>query len=255
MKNTENLGIDYSLKTHLEQFASSGLISILSAAQPIPVQNVPSLEVSSAVREDALHTGSAEKKAKLAALSVEIQANEKCMKLYAGWTNFVFGVGNVDSPLVFVGEAPGADEDLQGEPFVGRAGQLLTKMIEAMGLKREEIYITNVVKIRPPNNKTPEPAEMAVYLPYLKKQLEILQPKVVVCLGSVATKGVLETEIPISKLRGTFQDLENTKVMPTFHPAFLLRNPPMKKFVWEDLQTVMKFLGLRRSQAPSGGNS
>ena len=145
---------------------------------------------------------------------------------------------------MFVGEGPGADEDAQGEPFVGRAGQLLTKMIEAMGLKRSDVYIANIVKSRPPGNRNPEPAEIATCLPFLKKQIEIIQPKVIVCLGKIAAQTLLQTEIPITKLRGQFQDYGGIQVMPTYHPAFLLRNPPMKKFVWEDLKKVMSLLGL-----------
>ena len=164
--------------------------------------------------------------------------------LHKGRTHIVFGVGNPEAQLMFVGEGPGADEDAQGEPFVGRAGQLLTKMIEAMGLKRSDVYIANIVKSRPPGNRNPEPAEIATCLPFLKKQIEIIQPKVIVCLGKIAAQTLLQTEIPITKLRGQFQDYGGIQVMPTYHPAFLLRNPPMKKFVWEDLKKVMSLLGL-----------
>lgn len=164
-------------------------------------------------------------------------------KLCAGRTNIVFGVGNPKAEIMFVGEGPGADEDAQGIPFVGRAGQLLTKMIEAMGFSRDDIYIANIVKCRPPENRAPEPDEMAACKPFLLRQIQIVAPKAIVCLGATATQALLETQIPISKLRGRFQELGGVKVMPTFHPAFLLRSPQMKKFTWEDLQQVMALVG------------
>lgn len=157
----------------------------------------------------------------------------------------VFGEGNAKAKLMFVGEGPGAEEDEQNRPFVGRSGKLLTKMIEAMGLTREQVYIANVVKCRPPNNRNPEPDEVETCIPFLMKQIEIIKPKVIVCLGKYAAQEVLKTQIPISKMRGRFQEVNGVQVMPTFHPAYLLRNPPMKKFAWEDLQQVMKKLGLK----------
>lgn len=167
-------------------------------------------------------------------------------QLHKGRIHLVFGVGNPEARLMFVGEGPGADEDAQGEPFVGRAGQLLTKMIEAMGLKRSDVYICNIIKCRPPGNRNPEPVEIATCIPFLKKQIDIVKPAVIVCLGKIAAQSLLQTEIPITKLRGQFQDYGDIRVMPTYHPAFLLRNPPMKKFVWEDLKKVMELLGLTR---------
>lgn len=164
-------------------------------------------------------------------------------KLCTGRKTIVFGVGNVKADLMFVGEGPGADEDEQGEPFVGRAGQLLTKMIEAMGFQRSDVYIGNIVKCRPPENRNPEPDEIAACKPFLLRQIDIVKPKIIVCLGRIAAQALLETQIPISKIRGRFQDWNGMQVMPTYHPAFLLRNPPMKKYVWEDLQQVMKLLG------------
>lgn len=156
--------------------------------------------------------------------------------------NIVFGVGNPEADLMFIGEGPGHDEDVQGIPFVGRAGQLLTKMIEAMGFSRKDVYIANVVKCRPPNNRNPLPDEMEACLPFLKQQLIIVKPKMIVCLGKVAAHVLLETQIPISKLRGTFKEFESITVMPTFHPAYLLRNPAMKRFAWDDLKKVMAVL-------------
>lgn len=151
----------------------------------------------------------------------------------------VFGEGNPKADLMFVGEGPGADEDEQGLPFVGRAGQLLTKMIHAMGYQRKDVYIGNIVKCRPPNNRNPEPVEIETCFPFLKKQIEIISPKVIVCLGKFAAQMLLETQIPISRLRGKFQDKNGIAIMPTFHPSYLLRSPEMKKYVWEDLKQVM----------------
>jgi uracil-DNA glycosylase family 4 len=166
---------------------------------------------------------------------------KKC-KLCQHRTNVVFGVGDPNAKLIFVGEGPGADEDAQGEPFVGRAGQLLNKMILAMGLKREQCYICNVVKCRPPQNRDPEPDEIAACEPFLKKQLSFIKPQVIVGLGRHACQTLLGTDIAMSKLRGRWHKYEDIDFMPTFHPAYLLRNPPAKKFVWEDLQEVIKRL-------------
>ncbi|MDK2792190.1 MAG: uracil-DNA glycosylase [Deferribacteres bacterium] len=160
-------------------------------------------------------------------------------------SNVVFGEGDINADLMFVGEGPGAEEDRQGRPFVGRAGQLLTKMIEAMGLKREEVYIANIVKCRPPDNRNPFREEATACIDYLKKQIELVSPKVIVCLGSVAATYLLNTEKQISKLRGEFVDFNGIKVMPTFHPAYLLRNPSKKKEAWEDLKKVINFLNLK----------
>jgi DNA polymerase len=159
-------------------------------------------------------------------------------------THIVFGEGNPKARLVFVGEAPGADEDAKGRPFIGKAGQLLTKMIEAMGLKREDIYICNVVKCRPPENRDPLPEEVSACEPFLKRQLALIEPDVVVTLGRYASQCLLKNEVPISRLRGQWASYEGIAIMPTFHPAFLLRNPEKKREVWEDLQEVMKRLAM-----------
>ena len=164
-------------------------------------------------------------------------------KLCKGRKNIVFGVGDPKAELMFIGEGPGADEDEQGIPFVGRAGQLLTKIIEAMKFKREDVYIANIVKCRPPGNRNPEPDEVETCIPFLIKQVEIVSPKVIVCLGSVATQNLLNTEEKITKMRGNFTKWQGVPVMPTYHPAFLLRNPNMKRPLWEDMQQVMKLLG------------
>jgi uracil-DNA glycosylase len=156
--------------------------------------------------------------------------------------NLVFGDGNPQAKVVFVGEAPGADEDEQGLPFVGRAGQLLTKIIEAMGLSRKEVYICNILKCRPPQNRNPLPEEIAACEPFLKQQLKSISPQIICALGTFAAKTLLKTEVPISVLRGRFHSYEGIKLMPTYHPAYLLRNPSAKKIVWEDVQLIMKEL-------------
>lgn len=157
-------------------------------------------------------------------------------------TNLVFGVGNPRATLMFVGEAPGRDEDLQGEPFVGRAGQLLTKIIEAIGLKRNDVYIANVLKCRPPGNRAPLPEEIVLCMPYLLKQIEIIQPKVLCALGTFAAQTLLSTKAPVGTLRGRFHDYKGIPIMVTFHPAYLLRNPNDKAKVWEDMKKVRDLL-------------
>jgi len=165
-------------------------------------------------------------------------------KLHSTRTQIVFGVGNPDAALVFVGEGPGYDEDVQGEPFVGRAGQLLTRIIEAMGLKRRDVYIANIIKCRPPNNRNPEPDEISNCEPFLNQQLEAIGPRVVCALGTFAAQTLLKTDLRISQLRGKFHPYRGMKVMATFHPAYLLRNPNEKRKVWDDMQQIMKELGL-----------
>lgn len=165
-------------------------------------------------------------------------------KLHEGRTNLVFGDGNPKARLVFVGEGPGRDEDMQGKPFVGRAGKLLTKIIEAMGLTREDVYICNVVKCRPPNNRTPEPDEMSTCEQFLFKQLRYIKPEVVVCLGATAAKSILKTKASLGSLRGKFHNYSGSKLMVTYHPAALLRNPNFKRPLWDDMQVVMRELGL-----------
>jgi len=156
--------------------------------------------------------------------------------------NIVFGEGSSGAKLVFVGEAPGEEEDSQGRPFVGRAGQLLTKIIDAMGLKREDVYICNILKCRPPGNRNPKEDEIATCEPFLLKQLEAINPEIICALGTFAAKTLLRTESPISAIRGKFHDYHGRKLMPTYHPAYLLRNPDAKKLVWEDVQKIMKIL-------------
>lgn len=181
----------------------------------------------------------------------------RCKLHKQGRKQIVFGVGNPHADLMFVGEGPGADEDIQGEPFVGRAGQLLNNMIKAMGLLREEVYIANVVKCRPPGNRTPERDELDTCSPFLMRQIAVIKPKVIVALGAVAAKNLLAINAPMSELRGRFYDFmpsgarssdpnwQGAKLAVTYHPAFLLRDPRQKGEAWKDLQMVMKYLGLK----------
>ncbi|MBI3091398.1 MAG: uracil-DNA glycosylase [Candidatus Tectomicrobia bacterium] len=173
----------------------------------------------------------------LASISETYRDCQRC-RLGATRQNLVFGVGNPHAKLVFVGEAPGRDEDLQGEPFVGRAGQLLTRIIEAMGLRRDEVYICNIIKCRPPQNRNPRGDEIEACEPILRQQLRAIQPKLICTLGTVATQTLLRSQASIGDLRGRFHTYEGIPVMPTYHPAYLLRNPEQKRAVWEDMKKV-----------------
>ena len=192
------------------------------------------------------------KEAALAALRTEVLACTRCPHLVAARNTVVFGVGDVDARILFVGEAPGADEDLQGEPFVGKAGELLTKIITAMGLSRDTVFIANILKCRPDTpgqdsgNRKPRPDEMATCIPWLEKQIEVIQPQVMVALGATAVEGLLgKGTAGITKLRGTWQDYRGIPVMPTYHPAYLLRNQAIteKRKVWEDMMLAMERVG------------
>jgi len=171
----------------------------------------------------------------LSSLNSEIHSCLKC-PLGHTRTNFVFGVGNPNAEVMFVGEAPGADEDAQGEPFVGRAGQLLNKILEAVNLKRDEVYICNILKCRPPNNRDPESIEMETCTPYLYKQIELIKPKFIICLGRIAGQWLLQTKDTLTSLRGKFHDYNGVKMIVTYHPAALLRNPNWKYPAWEDMK-------------------
>ena len=171
---------------------------------------------------------------------IEQMGDCKRCKLYSTRKNIVFGEGNPDARLVFVGEAPGADEDVQGHPFVGKAGQLLTKIIEAIDLKRSDVYIANILKCRPPSNRNPEEDEITTCIPFLKKQLEIIDPKIICTLGNIATRALLDTNTGITRLRGRFHELSGSKVMPTYHPSYLLRDPSKKRETWEDMKIIKK---------------
>jgi DNA polymerase len=204
-------------------------------SEPIIVASGPSLfEAVDKVQDDTL-------------LNIQQDLGPDCTrcKLHKGRNKIVFGDGSPSARLVFVGEGPGADEDAQGLPFVGRAGKLLTQMIEAMGLQRKDVYICNVVKCRPPENRAPEPDEVAACSPYLLRQIDVINPKVIVCLGAVAAKTLLNTTRGITSFRGEWLEWRGRKLMATYHPAYLLRNPPAKADVWKDLQKVMTELGLQ----------
>jgi uracil-DNA glycosylase len=177
----------------------------------------------------------------LTAVARSMEGCTRC-RLSESRTRIVFGYGNPSADLMFVGEAPGREEDEQGRPFVGAAGQLLTKIIEAMGTKREDVYIVNTVACRPPENRNPEPDEVATCRPFLQEQIRLVAPKVIVALGAFATQAILGTDEPISQLRGRWQVAHGARVMPTFHPAYLLRSPKGKKDVWADMQLVRDYL-------------
>ena len=179
----------------------------------------------------------------LTVLAAEVVGCIRCPDLVANRTQTVFGVGPVSPDLCFIGEGPGADEDRLGEPFVGKSGQLLNKIVEAMGLKRDDVYIMNVVKCRPPENRAPTPEESLHCRPYFDRQLELVQPKLIVCLGGVAASHLLQTKLGITKLRGEWREYNGTPVMCTFHPAALLRNPEWKKETWDDMKKVLAKLG------------
>src|SRR3954454_6048022 len=178
----------------------------------------------------------------LAAIRADIGDCTRCKLHTLGRTQVVFGVGNPEADLMLVGEAPGGDEDIQGIPFVGRAGQLLTKIIEAIALKREDVYIANVIKCRPPQNRNPEPDEVDTCEPFLFQQIDIIRPTVIVALGKFGAQTLLRTQDPISRLRGRVFEYRGAKLIPTFHPAYLLRNPPAKREVWDDMKLVRQLL-------------
>lgn len=191
---------------------------------------------------EAPSAASSDPKAELSAIREDLGECTRC-KLHQGRSNIVFGQGSPEAQLVFVGEAPGYEEDKQGLAFVGKAGELLTKMISAMGYTRDEVFICNIVKCRPPKNRDPQPDEVTACEPFLKAQLAVLQPVAIVALGKYAAQTLLQVSTPISRMRGQWREYQGIALMPTFHPAYLLRNPSGKKDVWQDLQEVMRLLG------------
>ena len=197
--------------------------------------SAPTKDLFSAATLDTVQT--------LEELRAEIGDCRRC-KLCQGRTNIVFGVGDPHAELMFVGEGPGRDEDLKGEPFIGRAGQLLTEIItKGMKMRRDEVYIANVVKCRPPENRNPEADEIAACQPFLMKQVELVKPRIIVALGTFAAQTLLQSKIPISRLRGVWHSYQGVKLMPTLHPAYLLRNPNDKRLVWQDIQAVLREMG------------
>ena len=228
-----------SVRVHLESRGLAGTLGVpLGSSRKEVAVAVRSPALSVASPSPSTSSGGA---AGLAACRSELGDCTRC-KLSGGRRNIVFGVGNPNADLVFVGEAPGADEDQQGEPFVGAAGQLLTKMIGAMGFDRSDVYICNVIKCRPPYNRNPEPDEVAACEPFLKRQLAAIRPRMIVTLGKFASQSICREETPISRLRGNFRSYEGIQVMPTYHPAFLLRTPEAKRQAWADLQAVLAAL-------------
>ena len=207
--------------------------------EPLEQKPLESTEPSEPIR---LFTSQADA---LNAIKIDIGPDCSRCKLHTlGRRQVVFGVGNPNADLMFVGEAPGADEDMQGEPFVGRAGQLLTKIIEAIGMTRQDVYIANVIKCRPPQNRNPEPDEVEKCEPFLFRQIETIKPKVIVALGKFAAQSLLKTSEPITRLRGREYKYRQAILMPTYHPAYLLRNPSSKREVWEDMKRVRVILAV-----------
>ncbi len=232
----------HSLRRHLQRRGQAGIERVArenrDESEP-PVVKTAQL-LSGTVDDFFSDSGAPLGAGSLGELRTAIGDCRRC-KLCSGRTHLVFGVGNPRAKLMFVGEGPGRDEDLQGEPFVGRAGQLLTDIItKGMGLKRADVYIANVVKCRPPDNRNPEPDEVAACEPFLKKQIELIAPEIIVALGKFAVQTLLKSKVPITKLRGHWHSYHGIKLMPTFHPAYLLRNPADKKLVWEDIKKVIK---------------
>ena len=247
---------DRDLSAHLQYFASLGVTGISrdpawrvraggGGNAVADADEPPAAGTTASVRESGREPTAAAggPSAGLAGLRAHIGDCTRCKLHTLGRSQVVFGVGNAEADLMFVGEAPGADEDRLGEPFVGRAGQLLTKIIEAIGLTRADVYIANVIKCRPPGNRNPEPDEVATCEPFLSEQIDLIRPRVIVALGTFAAHALLKTDAPISRLRGRVHDFRGgIKLVPTFHPAFLLRSPDRKRDVWEDMKKVRDLL-------------
>lgn len=214
-----------------------------SGVETLPFNSTPDGMIGIPEKEGPPMNRKKHKTEKLLRLREKIGDCKRC-KLWKHRKNLVFGTGNPCTRLLFIGEAPGEEEDLQGKPFVGKAGELLTKMIEAMGLSREEVYITNVVKCRPPGNRNPEEDEIRTCHPFLYEQIRIISPEIICTLGSIASKTLLSTKSRITELRGQLYEHEGLRIVPTFHPAYLLRNPQAKRPAWKDLQIIMKELGI-----------
>jgi len=248
----ERADLAAALRTYVEYQRELGVLGFPRAARPAPPPPAPAAPAVDRERPTAVPAPTRDlftppglgATRTLEELRAHLGDCQRC-KLAPHRTHLVFGVGNPRARLVFVGEAPGRDEDLQGEPFVGRAGQLLTEIItKGMRLERNDVYIANVIKCRPPENRNPEPDEVASCEPFLLRQLELISPEVIVALGKFAVQTLLRTKAPITQLRGRWYDYHGIKLMPTFHPAYLLRNPGDKRLVWEDIQKVMQALGL-----------
>jgi uracil-DNA glycosylase len=240
-----------AFRTHLELRGRWGAVGVpRGSSRPAVPAAAPPAAAPSVSPPAAAPVRSPSLVLSLAAVREELGDCTRC-KLSGGRKNIVFGVGNPSADLVFVGEGPGADEDARGEPFVGAAGQLLDKMIAAMGYARSDVYICNVIKCRPPYNRNPEPDEVAACEPFLKGQLGAIKPRMIVALGKFAAQSICREQTPISRLRGNFRTYEGIQVMPTYHPAFLLRTPEAKRQAWSDLQAVLAALA-RMGITPPG---
>lgn len=236
--------MEYLTKLYLESIGVHHIpVQKTVAADSLSPDNIP--PDSMPLEETPVVDGnsSPKEKADLEGLRQELGDCTRC-GLSSDRTKIVFGVGDPGAQVVFVGEAPGRDEDLQGEPFVGKAGQLLTRIINAMGLERDQVYICNVIKCRPPGNRDPQQDEIAMCQPFLTRQLEIIRPRAICALGSFAARTLLNSDTGISRLRGHFHDYHGVPLMPTYHPSYLLRKPQAKRDVWEDIQKIMELLGL-----------
>jgi DNA polymerase len=233
----ELLALVRSLKAQIQSEIDAGKMPAYLCMTGEPA----ALDTSAAEKSQAQSRTSPRKELTLGDVKKELGDCQRC-SLGRVRTNIVFGEGNPKAEIVFVGEAPGGDEDIQGRPFVGRAGQLLTRIIAAMGLKRDDVYICNILKCRPPGNRNPRPEEIAACEPFLIRQLEAINPRVICALGTVAARTLLKTDVPITVLRGKFHSYHGIQLMPTYHPAYLLRNAGAKKQVWEDVQKIMKAL-------------
>ncbi len=245
LESLERAGVTHVKKAAKRTISAPTIISPADASPPH--ETCP----PSAAQEDSLakrpkpptptkKTAPANRSAALAVVARDVAACTRCAELAKTRTQTVFGVGNPNARLVFCGEAPGADEDRLGEPFVGRAGQLLTDIIvKGMKMRREDVYILNILRCRPPENRTPAPVEAAACRQFLDRQLEIIQPEFICCLGAVAAQNLLGTDEAIGRLRGRVHDFHGVKVVCTYHPAYLLRNPPAKRFVWDDIKMLM----------------
>ena len=227
---------------------------VSSTVETENVASLPALptepEVASAAHFDPVQQEEMTPENALRAIREDLGDCTRCPLHRQGRKQIVFGVGNPRAEIMFVGEAPGADEDQQGEPFVGRAGQLLNNMISAMGIHRQDVYIANIIKCRPPGNRTPEREECDTCSPFLMRQIQVVKPRMIVALGAVAAKTLLGVNDAMVNLRGQIYDFRNTKLAVTYHPAYLLRDPRQKKEAWKDLQMVMKYLGMSGTRDP-----
>jgi len=244
-----NPKVRQAVAARIEYYQELGIHDFYRRPVPEGVANAVDADSDDEMREQvpipAPQSGVVDHAAELAAIREDLGDCQRCPLHTMGRKQIVFGTGNPYAELMFVGEAPGADEDRQGEPFVGRAGQLLNNMIAAMGLERADVYIANIIKCRPPGNRTPLPDECATCSPFLIRQIETIQPKVLVALGAVAARTLLGVNEPMGALRGRWYEMRGVPLAVTFHPAYLLRNPAAKKDAWQDLQMVMKRLGLK----------